>query len=154
MKNLIMKNKKAVKIITILLGIGGGFFLGALATLVVIILLSSQFHWFEGMKLMVGILLLVPLGGIASAIITGIIYNSRLKKILDGKTTRKKELALLIILPSLLILIYLFPRFAKLYSSPKPAQTINFTDTYGRLYYACSELNKPAANEFGKHKNM
>ncbi|MBU2530515.1 MAG: hypothetical protein KKD35_05690, partial [Elusimicrobia bacterium] len=106
-----MKNNKIIKNITLILGILGGFFLGALFTLFSIVILSFKFHYFEGIKLMVAILLFVPLGAIAGAVITGLIYNRRLKKILSGEIIRKKELAILIILPSLLILMNLFPRF-------------------------------------------
>lgn len=144
-------NNKTIKIITLLLGIVGGFFLGALIGLFAVIILSFKFNYFEGMKLMVAILLIMPIGAITGSVITGIIYNKRLKKILDGEITRKKELAFLIILPSALILINLFPRFTNLYSSLKPSQTINFTDSLGRLYYSSSELDKPAANAFGKY---
>jgi hypothetical protein len=146
-----MKNNKNIKIVTMLLGIGGSLILGSLITLFIISFLSYKFHWFEGMTLMLALFLIMPLGGIASAIITGIFYNRRLKKILEGELIRKKELALLIILPTLLILISLFPKFTNLYSQLSPSPKINFTDAMGKLFYSSSELNKPAGNEFGEY---
>ncbi len=146
-----MANKKTIKTITMLLGIGGGFFLGAIFSVFLILFLSYKFHYFEGMKLMLALILLMPLGGIASSIITGMFYNRRLKKILEGELIRKKELAILIMLPSLLILINVFPKFTNLYSNLMPSQKINFTDAMGKIFYSSSQLNKPAENEFGEY---
>ncbi len=151
-----MKNKKTIKVIILLLGIGGGFFIGAIIALFSILLLSFAFNYFKGMALMVAIILIVPIGAIAGAVITGIIYNKRLKKILDAEITRKKDLALLIIMPGFIILINLLPIFTNLYSSLKTSQTINFTESLGRIYYASSELDKGSPYEFGKYgaKNL
>ncbi|MCD6311754.1 MAG: hypothetical protein J7M11_04780, partial [Elusimicrobia bacterium] len=119
--------------------------------LAVILILSSQLHWFEGMKLMVAMLLLMPAAGIATAIIMGIIYNKRLKKILSGEITRKKELAALIVVPIILIGITLFPIFLTATAALKPAQKIHFSDAMGRFFYSSSELDKPNDNIFGEY---
>jgi len=147
-----MEKNETVKTMTLLLGILGGFFIGCLITLFAIVILSSKFHWFEGMSLMLALILLVPAGGIITAMLTGIVYNNRLKIILAGDITRKKELTALIVIPALFILINIFPKFSNLYHLLlNPAQTIPFTDAMNRVFYSTSELNKPQGSEFGEY---